>query len=151
MGAGHTVTVLYEVVPVGADIDVRSGDNGRPLVDPLKYQPAESVAPRAAVRPVVDTTRGELLTVKARYKMPDADTSELLSKAVRAGEPVRFLPMASAVAEFGLLLRDAPRDAERWDALASRIDRLQGTTADAADIEGFRELVATARGLARIR
>ena len=38
MGAGHTVTVLYEVVPVGAD--ARDGEpmSGRPAVDPLKYQ-----------------------------------------------------------------------------------------------------------------
>jgi Ca-activated chloride channel family protein len=151
MGAGHTVTVLYEVVPVGAEPDMRVSDNGRPLVDPLKYQTVESAAPRSVARPVADVTHGELLTVKARYKMPDADTSDLLSKAVRAGEPARFLPMASAVAEFGLLLRDAPHDAERWDALARRVDRLPVTTADAADIDGFRELVATARGLARIR
>jgi len=59
--------------------------------------------------------------------------------------------MASAVAEFALLLRDAPRDRDRWDALARRVDRLQPATADAAEIDNFRELVATARGLARIR
>ena len=46
MGAGHTVTVLYEVVPVGAlepDGAERRGD--RPVVDPLKYQAAEPAAP----------------------------------------------------------------------------------------------------------
>jgi Ca-activated chloride channel family protein len=91
MGAGHTVTVLYEVVPVGAEPDVRVGDNGRPLVDPLKYQTVESATPRPVARPVADATHGELLPVKTRYKMPDADTGELLSKAVRASEPARFL------------------------------------------------------------
>ena len=117
----------------------------------LKYQPAETPVARRPVRPVTDAGNGELLTVKARYKLPDSETSELISKAVRPGGPVQYLPLASAVAEFGLLLRDAPRDTQRWDALTSRTNRLTSTNSDAAELDNFRELVATARGLARIR
>jgi len=149
MGAGHTVTVLYEIVPVGDD---RGGyDSDRPGVDPLKYQPAETPVARRPSRPVTDVSNGELLTVKARYKLPDSDTSELISKAVRPGGSVQYLPLASAVAEFGLILRDAPRDTQRWDALAWRTNRLAVPNSDAAELDGFKELVATARGLARIR
>jgi len=149
MGAGHTVTVLYEIVPVG---DERHGYvEGLPRVDPLKYQPAEAPVVRRPSRPVTDAGNDELLTVKARYKMPESDTSELISKAVRAGGPAQYLPLASAVAEFGLLLRDSPRDVQRWDALAFRTNRLTVPASDAAALENFRELVATARGLARIR
>ncbi|HEX5069785.1 MAG TPA: von Willebrand factor type A domain-containing protein [Vicinamibacterales bacterium] len=149
MGAGHTVTVLYEIVPVGADRDSDVGD--RPRVDPLKYQPADAPIARRPARPVTDAGNGELLTVKARYKLPDSDTSELISRPVRAGGPAQYLPMASAVAEFGLLLRDAPRDAQRWDALAWRTNRLTVPNGGAAELDNFKELVATARGLARIR
>jgi Ca-activated chloride channel family protein len=149
MGAGHTVTVLYEVVPVGDDRNGYVDD--RPRVDPLKYQPADLPVVRRPARPVTDAGNGELLTVKARYKMPESDTSELISKAVRAGGPAQYLPLASAVAEFGLLLRDSPRDVQRWDALAFRANRLTVPAGDAAALENFRELVATARGLARIR
>jgi Ca-activated chloride channel family protein len=54
MGAGHTVTVLYEVVPVD---EQRYGYvDDRPRVDPLKYQPtpAETPVARRPVRPVTD-------------------------------------------------------------------------------------------------
>ena len=107
MGAGHTVTVLYEIVPVGVE---RPQDrDGRPEVDPLRYQ-TPAAAPRVVQeRPVVtDTSAGEWLTVKARYKQPEGETSQLITRAVRNGGRVRHLPLASAVAEFGLLLRAAP-------------------------------------------
>src|SRR5260370_42247730 len=62
MGAGHTVTVLYEVVPNGVGI-------GAPGVDPLKYQqPVAKAAPNAS---------NETLTVKIRYKEPTASDSKL--------------------------------------------------------------------------
>src|SRR5262249_37527191 len=74
MGAGHTVTALYEVVPAGQPVNV-------PGVDPLKYQTGRAPSPEAA--------RGEWLTVKMRYKDPEADTSKLLSEPLRK-EPVPF-------------------------------------------------------------
>jgi Ca-activated chloride channel homolog len=98
IGAGHTVTALYEVVPAGQPLDV-------PAVDPLKYRKPAEVKEGAA--------DGELLTVKLRYKEPDGDQSELLqvpvtdsgASAERASADFRF---AAAVAAFGMLLRDSP-------------------------------------------
>jgi Ca-activated chloride channel family protein len=99
MGAGHTVTVLYEVVPRGVGI-------GAPGVDPLKYQ--QSVAP-----PPTRNASNETLTVKLRYKEPTASDSKLLSFPLvdreqtfaRASIDFRF---AAAVASFGMILRDSP-------------------------------------------
>lgn len=94
IGSGHTVTALYEVVPVGVKIDL-------PGVDPLKYQ----------TPPQPGTATDEWLMVKMRYKQPDGDASKELAAALPAaaekppGEDFRF---ASAVAEFGLVLRDSP-------------------------------------------
>ncbi|RSK37555.1 vWA domain-containing protein [Hymenobacter metallilatus] len=94
LGAGHTVTALYEVVPVGAP----------GVVDALKYQPAKpaAAAPEAA----------ELLTVKLRYKEPQGLKSRLLAVPLAgearpiagASENLRF---AAAVAQFGMLLRQS--------------------------------------------
>ena len=70
MGAGHTVTALYELVPAGERVP--SGD-----VDPLKYQrPAETPVPQP-------TPSNELMNVKVRYKAPDGETSKLLEFPVR--------------------------------------------------------------------
>ena len=67
MGAGHTVTVLCEVVPRGIDFRDDGRVEGRPVVDQLKYQPQEPVrtAPRGASP--WNNSR-DWLTVKARYK-----------------------------------------------------------------------------------
>jgi Ca-activated chloride channel family protein len=82
MGAGHTVTVLYEVVP--AWVDERNGEpmGGRPQVDPLKYQ----VQPQIVLPPAPRTDSalaGEWLTVKARYKAPEGEVSDLLVRPVK--------------------------------------------------------------------
>jgi len=98
IGAGHTVTALYEVVPVGKTA-------GTPGVDPLKYQKPAKLS-RAA-------DSNELLTLKLRYKEPDGDTSKLITAPVadpggsyeRASGDFKF---AAAVAEFGMILRDSP-------------------------------------------
>jgi Ca-activated chloride channel family protein len=97
MGAGHTVTALYEVVPAG-----QAWSN--PGVDPLKYQTPPQQSAHA--------NSDELLTIKLRYKDPEASESKLLSVGVadaagawpQASNNFRF---ASAVAAFGLLLRDS--------------------------------------------
>ncbi len=148
MGAGHTVTVLYEVVPAGVEWAGGGESEGRPTVDPLKYQPDATAIERPG-RP--RDTSGDWLTVKARYKQPDGDVSALLEQAVRSGGPVRHLPFASAVAEFGLMLRRGTTDAGRWDALVRRVNALNVSPALATDKAGFGELVETARGLARLQ
>lgn len=97
IGAGLTVTALFELVPRGVPIQI-------PEVDPLKYQAPRQ--PTASMNP-------ELLTAKLRYKQPDGDTSRLLQSAVvdrntpfrSASDDFRF---AAAVASFGMLLRDSP-------------------------------------------
>jgi Ca-activated chloride channel family protein len=146
MGAGHTVTVLYEVIPAGVERGAATGGD-RPAVDPLRYQPPQS---SARPEPVVEPARsGEWLAVKVRYKTPEADESQLITHPVRDTGRVQHLPLASAVAELGLLLRTGSNDAERWDGLAARARRLQAPPALAADVTGFVELVEIARGLAR--
>jgi Ca-activated chloride channel homolog len=93
IGAGHTVTALYEIVPPGESIE-----GGH--VDSLKYQ--DVARPNTAA-----SQSGELMTVKLRYKQPDGDTSKLISMAVRdrTSELTPNLGFAAAVAEFGMLLR----------------------------------------------
>ena len=148
MGAGHTVTALYEVVPAG--VRMSEGDD-RATVDPLRYQQPAQPQP---VRPQITVDQshaGEWFTVKARYKLPESDTSSLIAVPVRAGGRVQQLPFAAAVAEFAILLRDAPRSAEQWDMLLRRVNSLEAPSIPAADRDGFRELVAMAAALARLR
>src|SRR6266545_3082524 len=100
IGAGHTVTALYEVVPVGAASNPAASV---PPVDPLKYSASSATS---------TSSSDEMLTVKLRYKKPDGDKSELIERAVtdsnaafeRASPDFKF---AAAVAEFGMILRDS--------------------------------------------
>ena len=97
IGAGHTVTALYEVVPAGEKVET-------PKVDPLKYQ--------TPARPTEAADSKEMLTLKLRYKQPDGDKSTLMQYPVtddggrfdKASADFRF---ATAVASFGMILRDS--------------------------------------------
>jgi Ca-activated chloride channel family protein len=151
MGAGHTVTALYEVVRVGVPFSDRDDDRVRPDVDPLRYQPSTPVRPEPEPAVRSDVRGSEWLTVKARYKLPEGETSQLITLNVRNDGPRVNLPFASAVAELGLLLRDDRRNLERWDDLAHRVDSLGGPGSMAKSREELREMVDLARGLARIR
>ena len=99
IGAGHTVTALYEVVPVGVSANPTANV---PPVDPLKYSKPEKAT----------LSSDEMLTVKLRYKKPDEDKSQLIerpvldSNAAFASTSPDF-KFAAAVAEFGMLLRDS--------------------------------------------
>ena len=96
IGAGHTVTALYEIVPVGAAAPAL------PSVDPLKYQ-APGTPSKAA-------TSSELMTVSVRYKPPQGDVSTKFSVVVadntkpidQASDDYRF---GVAVANVALVLR----------------------------------------------
>ncbi|HEY8990992.1 MAG TPA: von Willebrand factor type A domain-containing protein, partial [Luteolibacter sp.] len=108
IGAGHTVTALYEIVPVGMDDDTAP----RPTVDPLKYQKTEagSRKPEAGAR---RTESRELLTVKIRYKAPEGDVSAkqefpLIDGGRRFEQASDEFRFASAVAAWGMLLRGSP-------------------------------------------
>jgi Ca-activated chloride channel family protein len=106
IGAGHTVTALYEIIPAGQSVQ------GSPSVDPLKYQQPEQK---------VVTASNEILTVKVRYKAPDGKKSSLIEiplaaseipSADKASEDFRF---AAAVAAFGMKLRGSPHVGEiKW-------------------------------------
>lgn len=102
IGAGHTVTALYEIIPAGKKI------LGAPSVDPLKYQ---TPAPVVSGVPV----SGDLLTVKLRFKQPDGDKSQLLEVALPTPESIPPFAQASsdfrfaaAVAAFSMKLRGSP-------------------------------------------
>jgi Ca-activated chloride channel family protein len=95
LGSGHTVTALYEIIPAGVKEHL-------PSIDPLKYQNRSVKSSR--------TIGNELCTVKFRYKKPDEDRSRLIEKVVgvaEAGTTSDNLAFSSAVAGFGMLLRDS--------------------------------------------
>jgi len=121
IGAGHSVTALYELVMPG-------DETGTASVDPLKYQSTK-----------VTAASPELLTLKLRYKEPEGDTSKLLTYTVNdnhanviaASDNLRF---ASAVAEFGMLLRDSKFKGDAtYDEVRSLAHKSLGR-----DFEGYR-------------
>lgn len=100
MGAGHTVTALYELVPA------ELGEAGASSVDPLKYGGQASRPGDAA-----DDYKDEWCTVKVRYKEPEGEASKLIQTVVTDGdlhtEPTPDTRMATAVAAFGMLLSES--------------------------------------------
>jgi Ca-activated chloride channel homolog len=102
IGAGHTVTALYEIVPQGVDIEPTSGES-------LKYQTFKK---EKTIVAATENNSDELLTLKIRYKKPDGDVSEKQEFTLKnsgesfdnSSESLRF---ASAVALFGMLLRES--------------------------------------------
>ncbi|BBO85825.1 hypothetical protein DSCO28_63910 [Desulfosarcina ovata subsp. sediminis] len=97
LGAGHTVTALYEIVSPGADA-------GAPTTAPLKYQETRVTAQAGQT--------SELMTLKFRYKPVGKATSRLIERTVtdastvlgKTSDDFRF---SAAVAGFGMLLRDS--------------------------------------------
>jgi Ca-activated chloride channel family protein len=95
IGAGHSVTAMYEIIPAGEKVENDGIE--------LKYSKFESSNTEF---------NDEIMTVKLRYKAPNANESKLLTIGVldknntidAASENLRF---ASSVAQFGLLLRDS--------------------------------------------
>ncbi len=98
LGSGHTVTALYEIIPVGVKNDFIE------KVDPLKYQKKNQT--------VATLNANELATIKFRYKEPTGDESRLIERAVTHAQVeventstnFRFV---SAVAQFGMVLRNS--------------------------------------------
>ena len=118
IGAGHTVTALYEIIPTGVE------ENAAPSVDPLKYQ-------TTAIPKTADEST-EMLTVKLRYKEPDEDISQLLEHPFidsrqsfdNASDDFRF---ASSVAAFGMLLRGSEFAGEiSLEDIRTQIESSQG-------------------------
>lgn len=135
LGAGHSVTALYEVVPVGASPVAGTSDS-------LRYQ-------QVTLRQAASQTP-ELLTVQLRYKDPSGTTSRLLSSPVvdrgehRSSDDQRF---ASAVAAFALVLRNSEFKGTASYELVLALAR----EARGEDVEGYRNefiaMVERARSL----
>ena len=95
VGSGHRVTAIYEITPVGS---------GGERVPPLRYGSEKKPEPSAG--------SGEYAFVKIRYKLPESDTSTLVSQGVTAANEHERIEQAPvdvrfgvAVAGFGQLLR----------------------------------------------
>ena len=123
LGAGHSVTALYEVIPVGIDSSYEIVE-----VDSLRYQ--------APDEPTVTSDSDELLFVKLRYKAPQGSESRLITHPVRDSKdrPSADLTFASAVAGFGMLLRDSEYCGDF--GLADVLDLARSSTGE--DREGYR-------------
>ncbi|MCE9544979.1 MAG: DUF3520 domain-containing protein, partial [Planctomycetia bacterium] len=124
IGAGHTVTALYEIVPAGKVVDTTD-------VDALKYQKPQHLTDAAK--------KGELLTLKLRYKEPEGDKSSLIEvpladqvkKFAAASSDFQF---AASMAAFGMLLRDSKfKGSATYDAVLEIATQNKG-----ADKEGHR-------------
>jgi len=139
IGAGHTVTALYEIVPAGQAVPTTGS------VDPLKYQHPGSVEAREA-RPYSD----ELLTLKLRYKQPNGDISVLMQMPVsdrevsfdEASDDFRF---AAVVASFGMILRDSEH---KGNATLAGVIEAAGS-AKGRDANGYRAEFVQLAKLAR--
>lgn len=95
IGAGHSVTAIYEITPVG----------GRTFSDPLRYQQSPSPA----------STASELAFLRIRYKLPGEDASRLIERPIGDRDRVtsiaaapEYARFATAVAGYGQLLRGDP-------------------------------------------
>lgn len=138
IGSGHTVTALYEIIPVGVK------DSFSVKTDALKYQ----VSAKTQL-----SFNDEMMNIKIRYKTPEGDLSKLIVKAIPAGsvdllassENFRF---AAAVASFGMLLRNSGfKQGSSYDMVLAL-----ATSALGKDDFGYRseflQLVLTAKELA---
>jgi Ca-activated chloride channel family protein len=99
LGAGHSVTALYEIIPNNG---VQYANQN---VDPLIYQKTQSFG-------LSRYFNSDVMTVKLRYKEPKGSSSKLIQKSVRQNEMNRSqisdnFRLASSIAEFGLLLRQS--------------------------------------------
>ena len=115
IGSGHSVTAIYEIVPVG----------GRTFSDPLRYQNT----------PQASGTANELAFLRVRYKLPGEENSRLIERPItqtdfvadiaRAPEQTRW---AAAVAGYGQLLRGDPylREGYGWSDVISLAQTARG-------------------------
>ncbi|HKZ66021.1 MAG TPA: von Willebrand factor type A domain-containing protein [Chitinophagaceae bacterium] len=141
LGSGHTVTALYEVIPAGVKSSFLKN------VDSLKYQ--------TTIKPFGRSSHtDEMMTVKFRYKSPDADISKLIEHPLKdnqvsiakTSDNFRF---AASVAEFGMLLRNSEfKAAASFDNIINAAKKAKGN-----DDEGYRSefirLVESAQLLAK--
>jgi hypothetical protein len=142
--AGHAVTALYEIIPANAK------ETGPIEKRPLKYQ-------RAPEKKLTEHAQsGELLTLRLSYKLPEGRDSRLLEvpakdSGARFGQASADFRFASAVAAFGMVLRNSPH---RGQATLAATEEYaagafgKGPTGQRAE---FLELIHRARTLSRDR
>ena len=136
IGAGHTVTALYEIVPAGSAMDIAETE--------LKYQ-------QAAGENETEEMTDELLTVSLRYKEPYGDKSRKISHPVTTDhfekEAKGDLAWAAAVAEFGMLLSGSEyKGTSDFDSCAGLARSQDGFAEDDSRLE-FLTLINRARDI----
>jgi Ca-activated chloride channel homolog len=133
LGAGHSVTALYDVELTESAPSVSTGS-----VDPSRYT--------SPSRSRVHNASRELAFVKVRYQPPQGGASRLLSWPVHesAGPPSGDYTFASAVAAFGMLLRNSEhRGNVTWTDVRRLAEAGRGADAD-GDRAGFIRLIGVA-------
>lgn len=151
IGAGHTVTAIYEITPVGAP----------PLVDDLRYQkPAAKAEPKQQAELAKLPEGGdEYAFLKIRYKKPDSDTSTLMTRPITKADEKPFdslsddIRFANAVASFAQMLKGSKFVPADYDAVIETANQARGK-----DEFGYRtefvnlvRLAKTAAGLQPLR
>ncbi|MCP4441583.1 MAG: DUF3520 domain-containing protein [Aureispira sp.] len=135
LGAGHTVTAIYEIIPVGS----KSSQEIASASD-LKYQ-----------KTTVTSNSNDLMTVKFRYKPPTSDKSTLLEQVLAKGaspsweETSENFQFSASVAALGMILRDSEYKAKStYDLALTLAESGKGT-----DKEGYRtefiQMIKTAK------
>ena len=138
IGAGHTVTALYEITPVGS---------GAELIDPLRYDDtAAAAAPPAG---------GEIGYLKMRYKLPGETDSRLIETPISSSLAVDDISavsgdmrFAAAVAAFGQTLKGSAYGTMDYAAIKALAQGARGSDEDGYRAE-FIQLIDDAAGLAR--
>ncbi len=138
IGAGHSVTALYEIVPHG----VKSNINN---IDPLKYQKSNSVSLPEGVK------NGELATIKMRHKLPDGNKSErqiwIIEPMEKSQELTDNFHWSAAMACFGMVLRESNHLADGGYELVEQL-AIKGK---GEDLSGYRSeainLIRSARAM----
>lgn len=124
LGAGHTVTALYEIIPVGVESEFFK-------IDDLKYQKT-TVDPKSK-------RSDELMTIKFRYKKPDEDVSKLIvhplvDSNIPLAKTTDNFRWSASVAAFGMLLRESEYiNNFNYDAVVQMAQQSKGD-----DKEGYR-------------
>jgi Ca-activated chloride channel family protein len=139
LGSGHTVTALYEVIPVGVDSEFFK-------IDALKYQ-------NTVIDPAASKSK-ELMTVKFRYKKPAEDVSKLIvhtlnDNAIALSNTSNNFQWSASVAAFGMLLRDSEYIKNySYDAVVQLAQQSKGEDKEGYRIE-FINMVKSAGALQR--
>jgi Ca-activated chloride channel family protein len=124
LGSGHTVTALYEIIPAGVDSEFFK-------IDDLKYQ-------RSRIEKSAENSK-ELMTIKLRYKKPDADVSQLIvhplvDSNIDLAKTTENFRWSASVAAFGMLLRESEYVKDfNYDEV---VQMAQGSRGE--DVEGYR-------------